>query len=501
MCAVEILSSEMVTIRCSAAYQSAAAEVGSAEDFLCCVQICILIFIGTNGETYFNTAALVACVRNFPRSRGPIVGILKGFAGLSGAIFTVLYTAIYAPDQAAFIYMIAVGPALIAILFSPVIRALSEVPLGQDPQESFNFNFIYGVCLALAAYLLGVMLVQDLFPVEEWASILFSGILVVLLVLPLVTALRSDAVPAPTPGADETVSLLPNPSVGPQAAAEFSELEDEKFGEEAERRRRVERGYNRLLQAISEGAVKVQRKRRSGPRRGEDFTLRQALCKADFWLLFFSLFCGAASGLTAIDNLGQMATSQGYDYAHIFVSMISIFNFLGRIGGGYLSEVLVVSHATPRTVVLVMAQSIMAVGHLLFALAWPGMLYVGCLLVGLGYGAHWSIVPATASELFGLKHFGTLYNFLTVAMPFGTLLWSGVVAGHVYDHNAAKQHGVGLKLEDDALACYGAVCFRLTFLIMTGVCIFSVLLNLILIARTRRVYLAIYGKNQASILK
>lgn len=93
-----------------------------------------------------------------------------------------------------------------------------------------------------------------------------------------------------------------------------------------------------MFQAAAEGAVRI--KRRRGPRRGEDFTLMQALIKADFWLLFFSLLLGAGSGLTVIDNLGQMSESLGYNESHIFVSMISIWNFLGRIAGGYFSEII-----------------------------------------------------------------------------------------------------------------------------------------------------------------
>ena len=60
----------------------------------------------------------------------------------------------------------------------------------------------------------------------------------------------------------------------------------------------------RLFQAAANGAVKVKRKRH--PHRGEDFTLMQALIKADFWLMFFSLLLGSGFGLTMIDNLGMI---------------------------------------------------------------------------------------------------------------------------------------------------------------------------------------------------
>jgi hypothetical protein len=42
----------------------------------------------------------------------------------------------------------------------------------------------------------------------------------------------------------------------------------------------------------------------------------------------------------------------------------------------------------------------------------PTMLYLASILVGLAHGAHWTLMVATSSELFGLKNFGALYNTL-----------------------------------------------------------------------------------------
>ena len=70
----------------------------------------------------------------------------------------------------------------------------------------------------------------------------------------------------------------------------------------------------------------------------------QALVKADFWLIWLSLLLGSGSGLTVIDNLGQMSQAVGYKDAHIFVSLTRIWNFLGRVGGDYFSENIVRKH-------------------------------------------------------------------------------------------------------------------------------------------------------------
>lgn len=272
------------------------------------------------------------------------MGILKGFAGLSGAILTQIYALLHSPDQASLIFMVAVGPGIVAISLMFIIR-----PVGGHRQirssDGFSFSIIYGVCLILAAYLMGVMLVQDLLYVSETVVTIFTLILFVLLLFPIVIPItlnffrdpRAPVEEAPLLNADNQES---SKSTDDSQDIIFSEMEDEKPKEvdllpASERQKRIARLQSRLAQAAAEGAVRIKKRR---PHRGEDFTMMEALIKADLWLIFFSLMLGSGSGLTVIDNLGQMSESLGYDNPQVFVSMISIFNFLGRIGGGYFSE-------------------------------------------------------------------------------------------------------------------------------------------------------------------
>ncbi|XP_019438652.1 PREDICTED: protein NUCLEAR FUSION DEFECTIVE 4-like isoform X1 [Lupinus angustifolius] len=483
--------------------------------------MCALIFVGTNGETYFNTVSLVSCVQNFPKSRGPVVGILKGFAGLSGAILTQIYAIFHSPDHASLLFMAAVGPSLVGIGLMFIVR-----PVGGHrqvrPSDEKSFTFVYGVCLLLAAYLMGVMIVQDLVPLNEIVITMFTAILFIILLIPIVIPISLVFSPNQIPIEEEALlqeQQNSEPGQSQQYSDEviLSELEDEKPKEvdllpALERRKRIAQLQSKLLQAAAEGAVRV--KRRKGPHRGEDFTLTQALIKADFWLIFISMVLGSGSGLTVIDNIGQMSQSLGYHNTHIFVSIISIWNFLGRVGGGYISEIVVRDHAYPRPIALAVFQLVMTIGHVFIAMGWPGAMYVGTLLVGLGYGAHWAIVPATASELFGLRNFGALYNFITLANPVGTLVFSSLIASRIYDSEAEKQARDGHHDHRSTgsfmfsslnagqpLKCEGSICFFLTSIIMAGLCIVASGLCIILVFRTKIVYANLYGKSSTSRLR
>ncbi|KAK9923050.1 hypothetical protein M0R45_031485 [Rubus argutus] len=50
----------------------------------------ITIVIAMNSNAWLGTAVLVTNMRNFPLSRGTVAGILKGYIGISAAVYTVL---------------------------------------------------------------------------------------------------------------------------------------------------------------------------------------------------------------------------------------------------------------------------------------------------------------------------------------------------------------------------------------------------------------------------
>lgn len=173
------------------------------------------------------------------------------------------------------------------------------------------------------------------------------------------------------------------------------------------------------------------------------------------------------------------------------------------------------SDAIPRSVWMAMAHCLMASAHLLFAFAVPGSLYVASVILGISYGIHFSTMVPTASELFGLKHFGVIYNFLTMASPLGSFLFSGVITGYLYDQEAKQKIAPDARIVDtflnnlhnynvvddhvQVLECIGAHCFRLTFIIMACVCALGVIVSIVLTIRIRRVYLSLYGPSTSPI--
>ncbi|KAJ7544165.1 hypothetical protein O6H91_09G066900 [Diphasiastrum complanatum] len=447
-------------------------------------QMCAIIMLGTNGATWFNTAVLVTCMRNFPSDRGVVVGLLKGFIGLSGAIFTQVYTAVYAPSTAHFLLFCATVPPLVALLSMLVIRPV-EAPKQKDESDKSNFTLLYVAGVMLAFYLMAVILIQDFMVISKSMSRLFMFFMLAILLCPGLIV-----------GCQWTSKSLG--SAVPTAGKSFIKYTDRKSPlHQFKHVITVPAGPDNL--EASKGLSNFplpETPSKSKLRLGNDHNVLQALATEDFWLLFFAMGCGTGSGLTAINNLAQMAESLNSKSIGAFVALVSVWNFLGRLASGYISEWFVKNYGTPRPLFLLIVQAVMAFAHILFASSVPAMLYVASILVGLAHGAHWTLMVATSSELFGLRHFGALYNTLSISATIGSYLLSVKLAGYMYDRQTATAV-VAEGLQSGRQKCVGPQCFRQTFVIMSLVCVIGCMALTRLISRTSSTYRDIHNTQKA----
>ncbi|KAM3740567.1 hypothetical protein ACB098_08G108300 [Castanea mollissima] len=412
-------------------------------------QMCIYICVGANSQNFANTGALVTCVKNFPEGRGILLGLLKGFVGLSGAVMTQLYLAIYGTDAKSLILLIAWLPAALSIVFVYTIRILHTA---RQPNETVTFS--KGAYAASATVSWFMLFVPLLIAIREEAA---------LWNLKKKAASARDEVPVENPPEIQLKSSPPPAPSPPQSQPPEVENHTSCFADICKK-----------------------------PPRGEDYTILQALLSWDMGILFLATLFGLGGSLTAVDNLGQIGESLGYPTKTVstFVSLVSIWNYFGRVFSGFVSETLMLKYKIPRPLMMTFVLLLSCLGHLLVAFPGPGAVYVASIIIGFSFGAQLPLLFAIISELFGLKYYSTLFNCGQLASPLGSYILNVKVTGFLYDRAAKKDLAKkGLSRSSvKELTCIGTHCYRLPFIILAAGTLFGALVSLILVVRTREFY-------------
>ncbi|XP_062203475.1 protein NUCLEAR FUSION DEFECTIVE 4-like [Phragmites australis] len=247
--------------------------------------MCLYICVGANALTFSNTGALVSCVKNFPESRGIVIGLLKGFVGLSSAIYTQLYLAIYGDNAKSLVLLIAWLPAAVYIFFVHTIRVLPYARRrdGEDTDHDQPFFCFLYMSIALASYLLVMIVVQKQVQFSHAAYVVGATAMLIILFLPLGVVVRTEY-----KAASRLQKSLQQP---PAMTVEEPTTTAEKADESSPPLCGGRGGLGCITNMFKPPAL------------GEDYSIMQALVSVEMLVLFIISVFGIGGTLTAIDNM------------------------------------------------------------------------------------------------------------------------------------------------------------------------------------------------------
>ncbi|XP_075505037.1 protein NUCLEAR FUSION DEFECTIVE 4-like [Primulina tabacum] len=414
----------------------------------------LFMFLAAHAQTFFNTANVVTAVHNFPNYSGTIVGIMKGFLGISGAVLIQFYQTLFKGEPSTFLLMLALLPTLLSLVLMCFVR----VHHAQSKDEKGYLNGFSLISLIVAAYIMFLIIVDIVLSLSQWMRSLTLAVLFIILSSPLYILFKAHE--------DASVPTL--------CSSTTPLLNDPESIEPAEKPTEIQNTRVQLTVTTSKDSLNF----------GEELNPIQAMQTLNFWLLFIAMMCGMGSGLATINNMSQIGESLGYteEERSALVSLWSIWNFLGRFGAGYVSDIFMHRKGWARPLFMTLTLATMTAGHLIIGSGFPGNLYIGSVLVGICYGSQWSLMPTITCEIFGIQHMGTIFNTIAIASPLGSYVLSVRIIGNFYDREGSRtgQH-----------MCSGTQCFMLSFFILACVSFFGFLVASCLLIKTRGIYIQI----------
>lgn len=165
---------------------------------------------------------------------------------------------------------------------------------------------------------------------------------------------------------------------------------------------------------------------------GADLTLREATRMLPFWLLVGASFFGNVNSQTM--HVHQVAFLVDHGMAALVAStvvgVVGVASIFGKIGGGWLSD-RVEREKVFVAGVSIMIASVAVIGSMVL-LASPWIAYVYAVMLGVGYSATASLLPAMMNDRFGGQHFGVIFGVCMLGSSLGSAVgpW---LAGSLFD--------------------------------------------------------------------
>ncbi|KAJ6264926.1 hypothetical protein Dda_1079 [Drechslerella dactyloides] len=228
---------------------------------------------------------------------------------------------------------------------------------------------------------------------------------------------------------------------------------------------------------------------------------RNFLSDPTMWWFAAGVFLTAGPGESFINNMGALiktiqpassstTTSTG-DETAVHVSIIAITSTIARLLSGFLSDYLgpPVEPApaneeqepedkrfrVSRITLIITFTALMLVPYLLLSSGYiqvhPQQFYLISSLIGVGYGAVFTLSPTIVSVVWGVENLATNWGIIAM-LPAGGASVFGLLFALVYDSEAGRQnsgeHGLGTGL------CFGLKCYQGSFAGMAASCLLAI---------------------------
>lgn len=169
---------------------------------------------------------------------------------------------------------------------------------------------------------------------------------------------------------------------------------------------------------------------------------KRMLTTKQFYLLWTMFVVGALAGLMVIGNIQNFANNpaegfsgrgftvaQASDYAVIGAAVfLPIFNGLGRIGWGHISDII----GTKKSLIMMFGLQALMMFIFFYSTYHPLAFYGVTIAIGFNYGGCFSLFPAATANSFGSKNMGQNYGYVFTSYGLGGIL-GPILAGAVQD--------------------------------------------------------------------
>ena len=155
-----------------------------------------------------------------------------------------------------------------------------------------------------------------------------------------------------------------------------------------------------------------------------NYTAKEMVRTYQFYLITASLLLACMGGLMMIGFASPIAVAKGMaEVASVGVIVISIFNSVGRLFWGWISDKL----GRKKTILLLLCGT--AILSLLVNLATGYLIFVLIGLIGFIYGGFLSTFPALLADYYGAKNMAYNYGIVLIGFGIGAVV-SSYIGGH-----------------------------------------------------------------------